>query len=81
MHADNKLGDMSVEFLLPWFKKHLTDDSLTPKIIPMAALTGVNRNSAAEEIATSKLIGFPACTILNNAMYRDKDFAVNGSLD
>ena len=47
----------------------------------MAALSGVNRNSQAEAIATSKLIGFPACTILNNAMYRDKDFAVNGSLD
>lgn len=81
MHADNKLGDMQTEFLVSWFAKHLTQPSLKSQILPMAALSGVNRDSDAEAIATSKLIGFPACTILNNAMYRDKDFAVNGSLD
>ena len=81
MHADNKLGDMSNEMLFAWFKQHINDRSLDAKILPMAALNGVERDSQAEELATSKMIGFPASTILNNAMYRDKDFAVNGSLD
>ena len=77
MHTDTKLGDMVNELLCGWFYQHVTDKELKAQIVPLSAMSGID--GSEEQILTSKMIGFPATVILNNTMYMDKEFAVNGS--